>query len=91
MVRLRCGRWRNPDVEDAGRALDAVDEHRRQRPAGRETHPGADVNEFVDQFVVGKNKVCPPSTLRNGTRRAKSAWRGKELSSNCAARLSISQ
>jgi len=51
----------------------------------------ADVNEFVDQFVVGKNKVYPPSTLRNGTRRAKSAWRGKELSSNCAARLSISQ
>ncbi len=61
-------------------------------PAIRRLRVGADVNEFVDQFVVGKkNKVCPPSTLRNGTRRAKSAWRGKGLSSNCAARLSISQ
>ena len=28
---------------------------------------GAEVNEFVDQFVESRNKVCPLSTLRNCT------------------------
>ena len=28
---------------------------------------GAEVNEFVDQFVDSRNKVCPLSRLRNCT------------------------
>jgi hypothetical protein len=36
------------------------------QPGGK-IHTGSDVNEFVDQFVVSKNVVCPLSTLLNCT------------------------
>ena len=36
------------------------------KPGGK-SPIGPEVNEVADQFVEDKNKVCPPSTLRNCT------------------------
>ena len=36
------------------------------QPGGK-FHTGRDVNEFVDQFVVSRKVVCPPSMLRSCT------------------------
>ena len=64
------------DVQEARRAGDAVDEDGHQRIPGGNRHTGAEVNEFVDQLVGSRNKVCPLSMARNCTtgRSAGESW-----------------